>query len=327
MIGANGCVTDSQGLTYGGILQSDVKMKRSLDLPPLDALDATLAAKRTGSFSAAAEEIGLTHGAVSRRVSAVERWAGFRVFERHGRGVRISLDGERLIAQIERAFAALDDGRRQQVGVQRPDVVHVSVVPSFARLWLVPHLRLLEGIPQDTRVEVEIDHRFATLSDARIAIRFGSGTWPGVVATPLFDEELVPVASMALLADQKLPLSLADLSCFPLLHDTSDGQWKMWFSGQDMPYERRFEDRIFSDYDMTLLAASQGMGIALLRAPYGADACRELGLCVVSEHREPNRMRYHVVSRPGPRNPATDRLIRRILQAGQVVSTIQSPET
>jgi LysR family transcriptional regulator, glycine cleavage system transcriptional activator len=289
-------------------------MTHILDLPPLDALEAALAANRTGSFSAAADDLGLTHGAVSRRVSAVERWAGFRMFERHGRGVRLNLDGERLVAQIERAFAALDDGRKRQVGAQNPDIVHISVVPSFARLWLLPNLPLLEGVPQDLRVEVEIDHRFATLSDARIAIRFGAGNWPGVVATQLFDEQMVPIAAGSLVADQKHPLTSADLLRFPLLHDTSDAQWKMWFSGQDMPYQRRFEDRIFSDYDMTLLAASRGLGIALLRAPYGAEACEALGLSVVSDHREPNRMTYHVVARPGLRNPATDRLITRIMR-------------
>ena len=191
-------------------------MTHSSEIPPLDALEALLAANRAGSFTSAADELGLTHGSVSRRIAAVERWAGYRVFERHGRGVRLNLDGERLVAQIERAFAALEDGRKRHSGAGVPDIVHVSVVPSFARLWLLPRLQMLEGTPQDIRIEVEIDHRFATLSDARIAIRFGSGSWPGVVATPLFDELMVPVASSTLLQGQELPFSAKGLAALSL---------------------------------------------------------------------------------------------------------------
>ncbi len=288
-------------------------MKHILDWPPLEALDAVMAASRLGSFSAAAVELDLTHGAISRRVAVVERWAGFRLFDRHGRGVRLSLEGERLISTIEQSFALLDRGRKSAGTSSDIETVLVSVVPSFARLWLLPNVSKLEGEPQDLRVEMEIDHRFAMLSASRIAIRYGAGNWPGTVATPLFDEELVPVASRRLCCDSAATLTPAGLLEFPLIHDTSEGLWRTWFSAHDMTYERREQDRVFNDYDMTLLAASQGLGFALLRSPYGVEECERLGLSIISGHRVSSRLRYHVVSRPGLRNPATDRLIMRIV--------------
>ncbi|WP_163540306.1 helix-turn-helix domain-containing protein, partial [Klebsiella pneumoniae] len=63
-------------------------MKHSSDLPSFDAIQAVLSSNRTGSFSGAADELDLTHGAISRRVAIVEAWAGTALFERHGRGVR-----------------------------------------------------------------------------------------------------------------------------------------------------------------------------------------------------------------------------------------------
>src|ERR1700744_436240 len=118
-------------------------------LPPLDTLETFACAARLGSFSAAAEQSVLTHGAVSRQVSRLERWMGVRLFEREARGVRLTPEGMRFFARAEEALALLgDDGERWQpnlrTGSRGRAMVRLSVTPSLASLWLFSRLPPLE---------------------------------------------------------------------------------------------------------------------------------------------------------------------------------------
>jgi len=280
-------------------------------LPPLEALRAVLAAASTGSFSAAAGLLEITHGAVSRRVAAVEAWAGAVIFERHGRGVRPTLEGQRLMARIEQALAMLEDTRLAGASDVEPETVRVGIVQSFARLWLIPHLRALEGTPRDVRIEPEIDHRHMTLSDARIAIRLGRGDWSGVQATHLFSETLRPYAAAAVAARIGSAAAPADILAHPLIHDASDANWRVWLGQAGL--ERRSRDRTFPGYDLTLLAAAGGHGIVLAREPYGRELRERLGLVPVSDRSVANPQAFHLVVAPGRMHAAVERLAGRII--------------
>ncbi len=280
--------------------------------PPLESFQALLAAVETGSFSAAADALNITHGSVSRRVASVEEWAGRPIFKRHGRGVRVTLDGQMLVGRIEQALAMLDDSVRLADRDDDLDVVRVSVIPSFARLWLLPHTPALEGSPPDLVLDIDISYRVASLSESRIAIRHGRGHWPGVSVMTLFEEELVPVARPEIaerLWDEP-PERLLD---YPLILDSPDSIWKIWFASCDIDYSRRPKDRSFADYDMTLLAAAQGLGIAMLRDPFGKEICDAYGLKPVSDHRTDNLDRFFIVTRLGHRSEATMRVADRLL--------------
>lgn len=292
-------------------------MQHSSSLPPLEALRAVIGAGAMGSFSAAADALGITHGAVSRRVAMVEAWAGCALFVRHGRGVRLTYEGQQIVARIEQALALLDDGPGLRHRGPAVDVVRVGIVPSFARLWLLPNIAALEGEPQDLRVEPDIDHRFMSLSDARIAIRYGHGGWPGVTAVPLFEETLVPVAAAAVAAELGVQAPAERLLDYPLINDTTDMAWRAWLSEAGIDYERRPGDRGFPDYDLTLMAAAQGRGIAILRDPYGAGLCRQFGLRPVATRRVASPLRFHVVTAHRPRHDAVDRLVARLLALGR----------
>lgn len=281
----------------------------------MDALQAVLAANATGSFTAAADALRITHGAVSRRVAAVEHWAGITLFERHGRGVRLTFEGQHLIASIERAMMMLDDARASR---RNPDIeaVRVGVLPSFARLWLMPNLRRLEGEPPDLRIELDVDHRLMTLSDARIAIRYGGGEWPGVTATPLFDETLYPVAAPSIateLGTDADPVSLLD---YPLMYDPSDIHWRAWFAVHGIAFERRPQDRVIIDYDLTLQAVAEGHAITLLRDPFGKTMADRLGLRRLSPSSIASNLRFYLVTKSGPHHAVVERLIERMLAIG-----------
>lgn len=87
-------------------------------IPPTESLVAALEAARLGSFSVAAAELGITHAAVSRRVAVVEEWVGSRLFERHGRGVVLTPNGQRVVARVR---GALEQIRYSAAVAQRPE--------------------------------------------------------------------------------------------------------------------------------------------------------------------------------------------------------------
>ncbi|WP_320199631.1 LysR family transcriptional regulator [Agrobacterium sp. rho-13.3] len=291
-------------------------MEHRTGLPPLEALEAVLSAARLGSFSAAAASLGITHGAVSRRIAATEHWAGIRLFVRHGRGVRLTLDGERFAARIELAVAMLEDGRAIDRSDHGLDTIRIGVVQSFARLWLVPRLAVLEGSPPDLRIEMDIDQRYMTLSDARIAIRLGQGGWPNVVSEPLFHELLQPVACQRIADELGPEPQAADLLRYPLLHDASETGWRLWLAAHGVAYQAEGKDRTFPGHDLALLAAASELGIVLARKPY-ADWFRDrLGLVPVHALAVDNPERFHIVTRPGQRHTAVERLVQRLRDAG-----------
>jgi LysR family transcriptional regulator, glycine cleavage system transcriptional activator len=291
-------------------MYSDVSLKHSL--PPIDALRAAISASRTGSFSAAAEALDVTHGAISRRITMMEQWAGTRLFERHGRGVRSTFEGQQLIAQIEQALAILEDSRLVHFRHSDLDIVRVGMVQSFARLWLVPHLAELEGFPPDLRIEAEIDDRYLTLSEARIAVRLGRGDWPDVVAHRLFSEELIPYAVPSLATEISPHNASTDILKFPLIHDASEVNWRLWMASENIEYERRPKDRVVPSYDIALLIAARGHGIVLVRTPYGQVFAEQLGLVSVVPRGIEHSQAFYVLTKPGTMHPAASRLLKRI---------------
>jgi DNA-binding transcriptional LysR family regulator len=301
-------------------LQSAVQMSHtSSSRPTLDDIDAVLFAAQTGSFSAASEKLGVTHGAVSRRVASVEVWAGLKIFARHGRGVHVTLEGQVLIDQLEQAIAVIDNSLRE-VGVHESiATLYLSVVPSFARLFILPNLEHLEGTPRDVKIEIDIDQRIVALSSTRIAVRHGAGQWSGVSSTPIFQETLVPVASTEIveeLGDNPEPSAILD---YPLLLDTLDKGWKSWFAACNVNYKPRHIDREFADYDLTLQAASLGLGVALMRSPFGLKQARKMGLKPVSTIRVPSATQFFIVAQLGARTLTIDAVIARMIEASQAL--------
>lgn len=280
-------------------------------LPPLDGLQAVLAARGTGSFSAAAETLGLTHGAVSRRIAAVEAWAGVRLFERHGRGVRLTVEGQRLVIAVEKGLETIAEGASSWRPRRQPDLIRVGMVPSFARLWMLPNLGSLEGSPPDLRIECEVDHRYAAAGQVDVAIRYGPGGWRDWAETPLFAETLVPAAAPALgLAAEA---TVDDLLRYPLIHDTYPDTWRHWLRQQGRTYRPRAQDRRFPDYDLVLLAAAAGRGVALLRRPYGDAYLADGRLMRVSPEEVPNPARFHALTQPGTMREPVRRLVERLV--------------
>ncbi len=268
-------------------------------LPALEALLAVLAAAESGSLTRAAESLGVTHGAVSRRVAAVEAWLGAQIFERHGRGVRQTPAGQRFTRQVRSALGAIEQTSERWRPRHGRATVRLSVVPSFAKLWLLPRLSaLLENLP-GVRVELAAEHRPVELNagEADVVVRYGSGNWPGLHVRHLFSETLVPVGSPSLVESLGRDPSIEAIARCPLIHDSDTSQWRSWFADAGLPYRPRIDDRRFEDYDLVLAAAEGSLGLALLRVPL-AEAWMKTGkLKPVSDRYQSNPSKHYVAYR------------------------------
>ena len=243
------------------------------NLPPLGALRAFEAAARLESFSRAADEISVTHGAVSHQMRALERALGTALFLRNGRRVALTAAGRHF---AERVRAALQDLAEAAQFVRRSEgerAVSVSMLPSFAARWLMPRLgRFMERHPA---IAVNI-HTSITLvdfqrDDVDLAIRFGSGHWPDLEAHKFMDEEFFPVVSPRFNRG-RLPAQPSELGKFQLMR-SNDEPWTPWFRAAGVRFKEP-HSLIFTDSSLLLQAAVDGRGIALARSSIAADDLR-----------------------------------------------------
>ncbi|TMH23100.1 MAG: transcriptional regulator GcvA [Betaproteobacteria bacterium] len=239
------------------------------NLPPLSALRSFEAAARLQSFSRAADEISVTHGAVSHQVRSLERALGAALFLRNGRRVVLTTAGRHF---AERVRAALQDLAEAAQFVRRSEhdrAVSVSMLPSFAARWLMPRLgRFMQRHPA---IAVNI-HTSNTLvdfqrDDVDLAIRIGSGRWPDLEAHKFMDEEYFPVASPRFNRG-RLPAHPAELGKFQLMR-SNDEPWTPWFRAAGVRLKEP-HSVIFTDSNLLLQAAVDGRGIALARSSIAA---------------------------------------------------------
>lgn len=283
-------------------------------LPPLEGLTAVLASLRTGSFTAAAEELGLTHGAISRRIQAVEHWLGTPLFERHARGVRATPACQRFAREVEQALATISQSAERWRPRREMETVRIGAVPSFAKLWLIKRLAALQGTPPEVRIELSVEHRLASLErrEVDLAIRYGRGKWPGVRAHLLMSETLFPVAAPTLAKRLGSRASPERIAQEPLLHDSDTAHWRAWLASCGQRYRPRASDRRFEDYDLLIAAAEAGLGLALLRAPLAQTAIESGSLVRISNHMIPNPASHWIVVRSEEDRPSVLRVVERL---------------
>jgi DNA-binding transcriptional LysR family regulator len=288
-------------------------MDHSSPLPPLDTLRAFEAAARSGSFSAAAEALNLTHGAVSRQVAKLEHWLGLRVFERQARGVALTPEGQRLFQRTQEAFSVFADSSDRWSEPRGTAVVRFSATPSVCSLWLMPRWQRLESGDPAVRIMLQVDHRKVDLEEEGIdlAIRCGRGGTPGRVSVQLFEEWCYPVASpeLARAIGEGRPERFLDQ---PLIHDSDAAGWRAWFNAQGLDFRPRANDRRFEDYNLVLDAAASGLGVALSRPPLAQAQVDAGRIARVDQRTALNPVSYWLDRPMGQPRPAAVALATRI---------------
>lgn len=236
---------------------------------PLSALRAFEAAARTGSFRAAAADLGLTPSAVSHAIRGLEDLLAAPLFLRDGRSIRLSPQGETLMAHVERGFGELRTGIAS-IAARGPERLRLHCAPSFAALWLVPRLRkLLEQAPGlELRIAASPDYtRFrGDEFDADIVYgpprpeHYGAQAFAGLVVIPLGTETVTPLCAPALARAIRAPRDL--LAQVLIDSAVKKVRWADWFAANALaPPEAcalRFDRSLLS-----LTAAAEGLGVAL----------------------------------------------------------------
>ena len=232
----------------------------------LNALRAFEAAGRHLSFTRAAEELSVTHAAISHHVKALEEVLGTALFERRNRRVVLTEAGQVLLPvlseSLDRVAEALDG-----LGTgPSARALTVTLTPSFASRWLIPRLGRFRARHPEIDVRLAPSLRFVDLAheDCDMAVRCGDGNWPGLMAEHLLPIAMTPVCSPAL-APLRTP---ADLAQHTLIHaDIGEArigeEWRLWLNGAGVTGIDPSGGLSLHDPAMALQAAVDGLGVAV----------------------------------------------------------------
>lgn len=233
-------------------------------LPSVSSLLALEAVERLGTATAAAEELALTHSAVSRQLKALEEQIGVPLFRREGKGLALTPVGADYAASIRDYLQDLARASLRIRAAGSRSSLTLSVLPAFGTHWLLPRL---QGFAQlHPEITVNLATRLSPFDFTRekfdAAIHFGGRDWQGVEHLPLAREQVIPAASPKLVPQgQMTPERLLTL---PLLHlESRPGAWEDWFARHGCEAEH-LRGMLFDQFSQMAEAAALGFGVALL---------------------------------------------------------------
>jgi LysR family transcriptional regulator, glycine cleavage system transcriptional activator len=241
-------------------------------LPPLNALRAFEVAARHMNFSRAADELSVTPGAVSQQIQNLEDYIGEPLFKRTPKGLLLTDAAQTALPALREAFDRLSEAASQLTAAVDGRRVTVSAAPSFAAKWLVPRLgRFEEANPEiDVWLSAGMELVDFTTGEVDIAIRYGSGRYPGLEVSRLMSETVTPVISPELLAEKPL-IDPQDLVNHTLLHDGSPDadescpDWAMWLTARGVRGLDGSRGPRFNQSSLVIEAAVSGRGVALAK--------------------------------------------------------------
>jgi len=267
-------------------------------LPPLNALRAFEAAARHESFTAAADELSVTHGAISHQVKALEAWLGLPLFERRTRAVRLTQAGRDYLPAIEGAFDRIHAATLDASRSAHDAPLHVTTTPAFAVRWLAPRLgRLWHAHPDlDLRLHEapwtrEIE---PGLDGADLVIRIGAGRRSAMESVPMLAGTLTPMLSPRLLEDGPTLERPADLLAYRLLHTFGYAPWRTWFEAHGVLSADAARGPVFEDTNLAYSAALAGQGVGLLHTALTADEIAAGQLVAPFESDPQDDMSYYI---------------------------------
>jgi len=237
-------------------------------LPPLNALRVFEVAARTGSYTEAGAELGLTHGAVSRQIAALESWLGQRLFTKEGRRMVATPMARIFAAEVGLSFDRLAVAAEAcgRPGARR--ILRVSAPTSFAMRWLIPRLNRYHA--DHPHVEVAVTTVSTVLEELRggvdVAIRRGVArehVWPQHRVVAVLDDVDTLIMSPALFARRPI-LAPADIEGHTLLaSETRAGDWAGWLEAAGLQHLAGLPRQIFDHFFVTRQAVEDGLGIGI----------------------------------------------------------------
>jgi LysR family glycine cleavage system transcriptional activator len=240
---------------------------------PLNALRVFESAARHLSFSRAAEELGVTPGAVSQQMRQLEDLIRAPLFRREARGLQLTDLGRSAVPLVAAGLDRLRDASALMREPPRRRQVSISVAPSFASKWLMPRMDDFHRHHPEIEVWVSADMEPVAFDQGPIdlAIRYGPGHYPGHMSERLLIESVLPVCAPSLLEGAHPIRVPADLVHHVLLHDMSGDadpgrpDWPMWLMARGVRHADARRGSRFNQSALLIEAAVAGRGVALAK--------------------------------------------------------------
>ncbi|QPI62554.1 LysR substrate-binding domain-containing protein [Vreelandella venusta] len=236
-------------------------------LPSLASLRAFEAAARHESAKQAAQELSVTATAISHQVRGLEEALGVPLFLRKPRQLELTAQGRELQQVLETAFDSISSAVERLSAVPVRQTITLSTTPAIAVRWLLPWVCMLRDAHPDIDLRIHATHEPVALDGvtADLAVRYGDGRWPGLVAEKLLDNTFIPACSPY--------LGLHDIAQLPghsLIHFRSPGavssplDWSVWQKLAKVPGLDVSAGLVFSDETHVISAAVGAQGVALM---------------------------------------------------------------
>jgi LysR family transcriptional regulator, glycine cleavage system transcriptional activator len=252
---------------YGNAMLRFLAM--SLSQFSLNFLRTFEAVARKKSFTAAANELHVTHAAVSHQIKALEDRLGVTLLQRHGRSTELTEAGKVLFPVLSDSFNRIAGALHGLSNDKAADVLHTSLTPTFATKWLVPRLRKFKALHPEIELRLTPSLRYIDFEREHfdVAIRCGHGNWPGLSTTYLLPIDLTPVCSPSLLQSGPGLRKISDLRHYTLFHaDVGEHpigeEWDSWLRVAGMTLNTT-KGMSFHDPSLATQAAVEGLGVAI----------------------------------------------------------------
>ena len=240
-------------------------------IPSSNTLLCFDAAARHRSLTRAAVELSLTQSAVSRQILALEEYLGTALFKRTRHGMELTPVGADYAARVAQRLGAMEQDTLDIMGASAPGGdVHLASVPTFAAQWLIPRLGDFAKLHPLITVHIDTRTRPFLFADTALDAAIYAGTpeqlqrWAGTQCLHLMDEEVVVVCQPRLLGKRK-SLQADTLATMPLLQQsTRPDAWSQWFAQAQVTAPRALGGPRYEQFSMTVAAAAQGLGLALV---------------------------------------------------------------
>ncbi|HRE16567.1 MAG TPA: transcriptional regulator GcvA [Rhodocyclaceae bacterium] len=275
------------------------------------------AAARHLSFKSAAEELHVTPGAVSQQIKQLEEYLGKPLFHRRARAVELTAEGDAMLPKIREGFDAFAAAIALVVNAEDGGKLSVNAPPSFASRWLVPRLSRFTGAHPDlalrlttTMDTIDVRHPAKAAGgepvvppgdNNGVAIRYGSGDYPGHRVSLLFAADYVAACSPALLRSIRPLATPGDLRRHALIHDETIPEaeerqlWLKWFRAAGVNDIDPTSGPRFGNAALAVEAATDGLGVVLALKPLLNDAVRAGRLVLPFNVSVPSRYAYYLV--------------------------------
>ncbi|MBY5934617.1 LysR family transcriptional regulator [Tateyamaria omphalii] len=286
------------------------------DLPPLASLRAFAAFVDTGSVVAAGQALSVSHAAVSQQLRALETHLGISLFDRSGRAMTLTADGEILAQGCAEGFASIGRAVALVTGAEAARPLHISPTPSFAAAWLMPRLSEFRTKHPEINLVLNPTSDIVALTPGGVdlSIRYGVGGWDGLDSELLVPTSMVVVAAPHLVVghDVSDPANLGALPWLEEIGTTESSRWLTQRGAANMP--RGSVTQVPGN--LMLDGARDGQGLAVtVRNFVNADITA--GRLVVLHEDKTEGAGYYLVTRPGVQRPALRDFIRWIRKAAR----------